>query len=141
MPSGKCATLGDLPPRALELIQHARRAVLSTATPSAPHSVPVCFAVDEDRIVSAVDQKPKRSNRLRRVENIRQNPEVTLLFDRWDEDWSRLAWVMVTGRATVEPPGSADQLLAARYVQYRDDPPKGEVIAVMPETIRWWSAV
>jgi PPOX class probable F420-dependent enzyme len=92
--------------------------------------VPVCFAVmdgDAPAIVSVLDEKPKRvaDAELGRVRNIRQNPQVCLVVDRYDEDWSRLAFVQVHGRARVIVPGEdghaeAVELLRAKYPQYRE---------------------
>ncbi len=84
-----------------------------------PHVVPVCFALDDDRIVSVVDQKPKRTTALRRLDNVRTHPAVSLLVDHYDDDWTRLWWVRVDGTATVRDAGpeheSAIDLLAAKY--------------------------
>lgn len=141
MPSGSCARLSELPPPARAIVDAARRAVLVTlGDDGAPHAVPVCFALRGDDVVTAVDDKPKRTRDLARVRNVRRDPRATLLFDRWDEDWARLGWVMVTARARVEPPGAAAGVLAARYAQYRERPPAGDVLACAPERVLWWAA-
>lgn len=105
----------------------------------APHVVPVCFAVDGDVLYTAVDSKPKRTQRLARMRNIVGEPRVALLADRYDEDWSRLWWVRADGRARiVDDPAERDRALAAlagRYPQYRDSPPAGPVLAV--DVDRW----
>lgn len=103
-----------------------------------PHVVPCCFALhlDLDRLFTAVDDvKPKSTRALRRLDNIADHPQVSLLIDFYDEDWSRLWWVRVDGSARVAPPGSADAtvgvlLLAAKYEQYRRQPPPGPVTVV-----------
>ena len=81
--------------------------------------MPVCFAVDGDRIVSVVDHKPKATTSLRRLDNVRAHPAVSLLVDHYDDDWTRLWWVRVDGTATVRDDGpeheSAVDLLAAKY--------------------------
>jgi PPOX class probable F420-dependent enzyme len=59
------------------------------------------FALDGETLYSAVDQKPKRSQRLRRIENARTRPQVTILVDHYDEDWARLWWIRIRGRARV----------------------------------------
>jgi PPOX class probable F420-dependent enzyme len=109
-----------------------------------PHLVPICFALEGETLYSAVDEKPKRSRRLKRLANIRANPRVSVIADRWDEDWSRLWWVRVDGRAEVLEDGPeverARALLAAKYEQYRAEPPRGPVIAVQIETWRGWQA-
>ena len=142
MSSGTCRRLEELPPRALSLVQAARRAVLATLDErGSPHVVPVCFATRRGELVTAVDQKPKsRERELARVANVRRTPAATLLVDRWDEDWRQLGWVMFRGAARVDSPGSATAELLERYPQYRDDPPAGEVIALRPARVLWWLA-
>jgi len=102
-----------------------RVAHLATADANGrPHVVPVCFAYLNRRIYIAIDEKPKRSLRLKRLRNIEENPRVALVLDRYDEDWSRLAWVLVQGTATVLEGGTEHrQALAAlreKYPQYRE---------------------
>ncbi|MBV8702809.1 MAG: TIGR03668 family PPOX class F420-dependent oxidoreductase [Acetobacteraceae bacterium] len=97
---------------------------LATADRSgAPHVVPVCYALGEAALYVTVDEKPKRQDRpLKRLRNIAENPRVALVVDRWDEDWRRLGWVMLRGRAEVLAEGlehdRAQALLRARYPQY-----------------------
>lgn len=57
-----------------------------------PHLVPICFVLERETLYSAIDEKPKRSKRLKRLENIRRHPEVTVLVDHYEEDWTRLWW-------------------------------------------------
>ena len=123
----------------------ARVARLATTDPDGrPHLVPIVFAIDGDTLYSAVDQKPKRSRRLRRIENARARPEVTVLVDRYDDDWSRLWWIRLRGRARVLDDGEerthALALLAAKYDQYSAEPPDGPVLAVDVTEVREWSA-
>ncbi|MBC9725417.1 TIGR03668 family PPOX class F420-dependent oxidoreductase [Streptomyces sp. TRM68367] len=112
-----------------------------------PHLVPVVFARDGDRVVTAVDRKPKRSLRLRRLHNIAVNPAVCLLADVYDEDWNQLWWVRADGGARAVPPdvsGTPEQheyaagvdLLRRKYPQYREQPPEGPLIVV---TVRHWT--
>src|SRR5262245_35442550 len=72
-----------------------------------PHAVPVCFALEGDRVYSAIDEKPKRAGaRLQRLRNIETNPNVVLLLDVYeDADWSRLRFVQLRGRARIIEPG------------------------------------
>jgi PPOX class probable F420-dependent enzyme len=109
-----------------------------------PHVVPVCFAVDGDRIVSVVDQKPKSTTLLRRLDNVRAHPAVSLLVDHYDDDWTRLWWVRVDGTATVRDAGTehetAVDLLAAKYRQYRDLRPAGAVLEITASRWQGWSA-
>jgi PPOX class probable F420-dependent enzyme len=123
----------------------ARVARLATTDPDGrPHLVPIVFAVDGDTLYTAVDRKPKRSRTLRRIENARARPDVTILVDRYDEDWSQLWWIRLRGRARVLDAGDerqrALQLLAEKYPQYEDEPPDGPVLAVDVTETRAWSA-
>jgi PPOX class probable F420-dependent enzyme len=105
-----------------------------------PHLVSATFAVDGDRLYSAVDHKPKQSRDLRRLRNIRANPQVAVLADHYEDDWERLWWVRVDGRARIiDDPAEMlgpIRLLVERYEQYRENPPEGPVIAI---TIARWS--
>jgi PPOX class probable F420-dependent enzyme len=117
---------------------------LATTDPDgSPHLVPIVFAVDGDTLYSAVDEKPKRSRRLRRIENARARPDVTILVDRYDEDWSRLWWIRLRGRARILDEGAelerALELLRAKYPQYRVEPPGPPVLAVDVTEVREWS--
>jgi PPOX class probable F420-dependent enzyme len=139
VPGGSCARLSDVPSEVARLIEECRRATLSTVNPDGTVAlVPVCFALDGPRVVSAVDEKPKGDDELARVRNVRREPRVTLLFDRWDEDWSRLGWVAVKGVATIEATVDA-ALLVARYPQYEGHPPPGPWLTIEPFRIRWWT--
>lgn len=121
----------------------------TTGADGAPHLVPITFALTasgdgQDRLVTAVDQKPKTTRDLRRLRNIAENPKVAVLGDHYDDDWTRLWWVRVDGVAHVVDGGSegvaALAALSARYAQYRDDPPRGPVIVVTVHTWSGWSA-
>ena len=107
-----------------------------------PHLVPICFALEGDTLYSAVDEKPKRSRRLRRLENVRRRPEVAVLIDHYEENWTRLWWVRLDGTATVHEDGPEREhgldVLGAKYEQYRAEPPTGPVIAVRIESWRGW---
>ena len=87
---------------ARELFASVRVARLATVDPGGrPHLVPITFALDGDAIVTAVDHKPKSTTKLRRLENIAANPEVSVLADRYEDDWSRLWWARADGTARV----------------------------------------
>jgi PPOX class probable F420-dependent enzyme len=109
-----------------------------------PHLVPICFALDGDVLYSAVDEKPKRSQLLKRLENIRSHPQVAVIVDHYEEDWSRLWWVRLDGKAEVLESGDEREhalaLLWSKYEQYRAQPPTGLVIAVRVERWTEWSA-
>jgi PPOX class probable F420-dependent enzyme len=105
-----------------------------------PHLVPVVFAVEGNTVLMAVDAKPKRHRRLRRLRNIAVRPAVTLLVDHYDEDWAALWWVRADGVAEVsEEPSVLDRArraLARRYPQHCDQPPPGPAVVV---DVRRWS--
>ncbi|OBA84012.1 PPOX class F420-dependent oxidoreductase [Mycobacterium sp. 1164966.3] len=114
---------------------------LATVSPEGtPHLVPVVFAVDQDCIYTAVDAKPKTTQRLRRLTNIEHNPHVSLLVDHYTEDWTQLWWVRADGVATIHTDDDAMhtgyRLLRAKYGQYQAVPLNGPVIVV---TVRRWA--
>jgi PPOX class probable F420-dependent enzyme len=128
-----------------ERVISARVARLATIDPDGrPHLVPIVFALDGNTLYSAVDRKPKRSQTLRRIENARVRPDVTILVDHYDEDWSALWWIRLRGRARVLDQGEererAFALLRKKYPQYRDEPPDGPVLAVDVTDVRKWAA-
>jgi PPOX class probable F420-dependent enzyme len=120
-------------------LEGARGARLATVDPRGrPHVVPISFALDGDTLYTAVDEKPKRTRELQRLRNIQANPQVEVLIDEYDEDWSRLWWVRLRGTARIVDDRRAMELLAAKYPQYRERPPVGPVIAVsIEERIQW----
>ncbi len=128
---------------------HTRVAHLATVSAEGlPHLVPITFALlGSDRLVTAVDHKPKRTTALRRLVNIAANPAVAVLVDHYAEDWEQLWWARADGHAHVLHPeceadarASALEALVARYPQYRERVPAGLVIIV--DVSRWsgWSA-
>ena len=108
--------------------------------------VPITFALTEMTLVTAVDHKPKRTTRLRRLDNIARDPRVTVLVDHYDnEDWSSLWWARLRGRAVVVGDGPEfDQAigkLIAKYPQhYREHPPQGPVIVIDIDDVHTWRA-
>src|SRR5881296_268065 len=93
----------------------ADAAVARLATADAhgkPHVVPISFALDDDTLYFAVDTKPKRTDDLKRLRNIAANPAVSVLFDHYEDDWSRLWWVRIDGAARIVD----DELAAARAI-------------------------
>ena len=122
----------------------SRVARLATADPGGrPHLVPIVFALAGETIYSVVDAKPKRTTVLRRLQNVRSNPRVSLLVDHYDDaDWSELWWVRADGAARVLDPAEPEargslELLAERHPQQR---PTGPVLAVDVERWSGWSA-
>ena len=114
-----------------------------------PHVVPVCYAYADGSFYIALDAKPKRvaHERLKRVRNILDNPQVALVIDRYDEDWSTLAYLLVRGSAALLPPGDLEhtravELLRARYPQYHAMPiDQQPAIAIRVESVVAWGAL
>ena len=106
--------------------------------------MPIVFAPDGDRLVTAVDAKPKRRRRLRRLANIAANPRVSVLVDRYHDDWDRLWWARAEGVATIVARGTelaeSLQLLRARYPQYAEVELGGPAIIITVERWSGWSA-
>lgn len=142
MTSGRADRFDALPDHIRPLIDLVRRGVMSTIDPDgSAHSVPVVFAVAGDEIVSPIDHKPKTGVVMRRVRNLERDDHVTLLLDHYDEDWTRLAWLMVRGRATVDPnpPDDLMRALNARYPQYAPEERHDALIRIRPKKLLWWS--
>ena len=123
-------------------VEDARVARLATvAVDGRPHVVPICFALDGDTLYTAVDEKPKSTRNLRRLANIEANPRVEIVVDHWDEDWTRLWWVRLSGIArVVEHDARALELLAVKYEQYRERPPAGPFVLVTIQRRSEWRA-
>jgi PPOX class probable F420-dependent enzyme len=128
-------------PEARRRFAAARVARLATADAAGrPHLVPIVFAVAGETIYSAVDHKPKRTTRLRRLANVAENPAVALLADHYEDDWRALWWVRADGTGRVLKPGGEEAtravaLLRDRYADYSERPPTGPVLAV--DVTRW----
>ena len=122
MGEGRAAVLDE---GARAFLEGRRVAHLATADAAGiPNCGPVCFALAADTVYMTIDRKPKSGRPLKRLRNIAENPNVTLTADHYDdEDWSRLRWVMVRGRAEILEDGGehdeAQALLRAKYPQYR----------------------
>ena len=108
---------------------------------AAPHIVPVVFAVHRDVVYTAVDAKRKSTQRLRRLANIETNPQVSMLVDHYDDDWTRLWWVRADGRAEIHYSGeqmaTGYALLRRKYPQYQRLELAGPVVTV--DVTRWSS--
>jgi PPOX class probable F420-dependent enzyme len=110
-----------------------------------PHVVPVCFVISNDTIYVTIDEKPKRARgrSLKRLRNLMDNPSAAIVVDHYDEDWRRLGWVMLRGRADILPDGvehdRAQESLRERYVPYRAMQLAGfPVIALRIERVTSW---
>jgi PPOX class probable F420-dependent enzyme len=136
--------------RARGFLERQRVAHLATADGvGAPHVVPVCFALVGDELYVSIDEKPKRSApmQLRRLRNIAENPQVAVVADMYDDDdWTRLGFVLVHGRARVLNVGEEHRLalaaLRGKYAQYRamalEERP---VIAISVERVTSWGGI
>jgi PPOX class probable F420-dependent enzyme len=122
----------------------ARVARLATTdADGSPHLVPVVFALVGETVWTAVDAKSKTTTALRRLDNVRAHPAVSLLVDHYADDWATLWWVRADGVATVldiDEGRAGLDALTAKYPQYQDNPPPGPVLRV--DVTRWvsWSA-
>jgi PPOX class probable F420-dependent enzyme len=111
---------------------------------AAPHVVPVCFAVADAALYITIDEKPKQTGApLKRLRNIAENPAVAVVIDRYDDDWTRLGWVMLRGPAEILAGGAeharAQALLRARYPQLKEmDIAVLPVIAVRVARVTSW---
>jgi PPOX class probable F420-dependent enzyme len=120
-------------------------AMLATVgSDSAPHLVPVVFAVHGDVVYTAIDAKRKTTLRLRRLINIEGNPRVSMLVDHYDNDWTQLWWVRADGVATVHYSGEemavGYALLRAKYTQYQRIALDGPVVTVDVQKWSSWRA-
>lgn len=133
------------PPESFASLLRSRRGYLGTTGPdSTPHVLPVCFTWAGDVIWTATDGKPKATRALQRLADIGSNARVSFLVDRWDEDWSRIAWLQAQGRARQALQGAEAQkvkvALRGKYAQYADSPLEGPVLRI--DVDRWltWEA-
>ena len=131
----------DLPGWARDMLETARVARLALLDEEdRPRLLPVTFTLWEGAVWSAIDQKPKRSTESARVRRLRRRPEAALLVDRYDDDWSKLAWVEVRGPVSIEPLGPALDALTEKYPQYVVERPPGPLLRLAPERCACWRA-
>lgn len=133
------------PAESLARMSSARSGHLATVRPDGrPHVVVVTFATVQGNIVTAIDHKPKTTQRLQRLVNIESNRLVSFLVDHYDESWDRLWWVRADGSASIHETGevrdAAVAALAVKYLQYVERPPDGPVIVVSPDEVTSWSS-
>lgn len=139
--------MNDLDPASRPLVESARVAHLATADQySRPHAMPIVFVFEGDHLYFPLDRKPKREDdwhMLRRVRNLETNGRVSIIVDHYEEDWTRLAWVLLEGVATIVETGAerdaAATALAGKYAQYRGGALDGRpVVRVTVErTVSW----
>jgi PPOX class probable F420-dependent enzyme len=137
-----------IPAAARAFLEASQVGHLATADAgAAPHVVPVCFACSDTTLYITIDAKPKgNAAGLKRLRNIMANPRAAFIADRYDEDWSRLGWVMLRGAAEILDAGAehdrAQALLRTRYPQYRsmqiEDLP---VIALRVARVTTWGTL
>jgi PPOX class probable F420-dependent enzyme len=92
---------------------------------------------------SAIDDKPKTTPEPARLRYLRRRPDAALTVDRYDDDWTRLAWVQLLGRVDVVAAADARaglDALAERYAPYRERRPPGPVLRLGPERALFWRA-
>jgi PPOX class probable F420-dependent enzyme len=129
----------------------ARVARLATLGPrKQPHLVPITFVLGSGPDGRAAlsfaidDAKPKSTHQLQRLENIARSPKVSVLVDRYDDDWSLLWWVRADGAARILESGrtyeAALRGLAGKYPQYVEQPPAGPVVVIDVDQWRSWEA-
>ena len=133
------------PEEITRLLDQTRSATLGTVDDGGrPHLVPIVFAYRDGRLCTAVDRKPKTTYRLKRLRNIETNPQVSVLLDCYDDDWTKLWWIRIDGTARLLDSGPAFRqgiaLLTGKYQAYVVQPPPGPLIEVKIQTIRAWSA-
>jgi PPOX class probable F420-dependent enzyme len=109
-----------------------------------PHLVPCTFVLDTaGRVVIGIDHKPKTTLNLRRLQNIAENPKVSVLADDYDDDWNRLWWSRADGTATIERDGAEHRAhwhqLRTKYRQYDRQDLDGPVIAITPGRWSGWA--
>ena len=131
----------------IAFVQTQRVAHLATASAEgSPHVIPVCYAFDGQRFYTPLDEKPKRvaGNQLRRVRNIEARHQASLVIDQYDDDWTRLGYVLIHGRTDLLTPEEAThavalRLLRERYVQYLTMAlERYPVIVITPDRITSW---
>ncbi len=136
-----------LSPREEDFVREQRVARMATAdVDGRPFAVPVCFVYLNGCLYTPVDEKPKSGRRLKRLRNIEANPHVALVFDRYEDHWERLAWVLIRGKASLVTDmgekASAVAALRSKYEQYESMAlEKLPLIRVSPEHAANWGAV
>lgn len=138
-----------IPPAVEEFIERARVARLATIDSEfKPHLVPVVFVFDGNHFYLPVDEKRKtaKPEKLKRIRNIQDNPNVTLLIDEYSEDWTKLAFVMIQGKASVATKEEGNiqvreayKKLMTKYLQYQKVSVGEMCIIITPKKVASWS--
>jgi PPOX class probable F420-dependent enzyme len=137
----------ELSERALALLDQSPIGRLATVDRSGePFAIPICFLVDGNLVYSVIDEKPKRTQHLKRVRNIEETGRATLIVDHYEDNWQQLGWVMLRGNATIVEPGTEHATAVAslrdRYQQYRtmslDEAPMLRI--EVDRATEWWAA-
>jgi len=115
-----------------------------------PHVIPFCYAFDDTAVYFIVDEKPKRQTGkpLKRIRNILANPQVAVVIDDYADDWTQLAYVLITGRAAIvedrEEHARVLTSLRERYPQYRQMPlafPANAMVRIVPTKVIAWGKI
>jgi PPOX class probable F420-dependent enzyme len=140
--------MSGIPAAVAGFITDGRVGRLGTADASGqPLVVPICYAWDGAHLFSAIDAKPKAraGSGLKRIRNIADNPKVSVVIDRYDEDWRELRYVIIQGEAELLTGGAeftrGADLLLAKYPQYRAmglGRDEGLMIKVAPSKVTHW---
>ena len=138
-----------LTPDQITFLERQRVARLATVDARGrPHALPVCYALTGGALYTPIDEKPKRAapSKLKRIRNIKENPRVAIVIDHYDEDWKKLGYVLVFGKARVLIGGKTHQhavrLLRRRYSQYRSMAIESRpMIAIAPTSAAVWGCV
>ena len=141
----RALTLDELPEWAAQMLEAERVGRLAFVDDQdRPRVLPVTYAVAAGAVWSAIDDKPKRPGEPARVRYLRRRPRAALCVDRYDDDWTRLAWVQLLGRVDVRPIDEEEEgmaALAARYAPYRERLPPGPLLRLAVERAVYWRAV
>jgi PPOX class probable F420-dependent enzyme len=138
-----------IPPAVEEFIERARFARLATIDSEfKPHLVPVVFVFNGNHFFIPVDEKRKtaKPEKLKRIRNIQHNPNVALLIDEYSEDWTKLAFVMIQGKASIASKGEGNiqvreayKKLMTKYIQYQKVGVGEMCIIITPKKVASWS--
>jgi PPOX class probable F420-dependent enzyme len=134
------------------IIDKARVARLATIDSECkPHLIPVVFVFGNDCYYIPIDEKTKQSRpeKLKRAKNIQQNPNVALLIDEYNEDWTKLYFIMIQGKASIIRGKELEQnellllekahkLLSDKYLQYQKIGIGDFVIMIIPQKVITW---